>query len=104
MFKELLNQISWEAVLRDCIGKQEEDLTEGRDAIQKDMEILYSEGGEALEQLPREAVGAPSLEVQGQVGWGPGQSELVGGSPAYGTGWDWVGFVVCSNPSQSMNL
>jgi len=30
-----------------------------------------------LEQLPREAVGAPSLEVfggvQGQVGWDPGQ-------------------------------
>ena len=26
-------------------------------------EIIYSEGGEAVAQLPREAVGAPSLEV-----------------------------------------
>jgi len=24
--------------------------------------------------------------VQGQVGWGPGQAELVGGSPAHGRG------------------
>ena len=50
------------------------------------MEILYSEGSEVLAQLPREAVGAPSLEVRGQVGWGPGQPELVGGSPAHRTG------------------
>ena len=27
------------------------------------MEILHSEGDEALAQLPREAVGAPSLEA-----------------------------------------
>jgi len=27
------------------------------------MEILHSESGEALAQLPREAVGAPSLEA-----------------------------------------
>ena len=25
--------------------------------------------------------------AQGQVGWGPGQPELVGGSPVHGTGW-----------------
>ena len=32
-----------------------------------------------LEQLPREAVDAPSIPggVQGQVGWGPGQPGLV---------------------------
>jgi len=35
--------------------------------------MFHSERSEALAQLPREAVGAPSLEVQGQVGWGPGQ-------------------------------
>jgi len=27
------------------------------------LEMLYSEGGETVAQLPREAVGAPSLEV-----------------------------------------
>ena len=37
-------------------------------------EFLYRESGEVLEQLPREAVDAPSIPggVQGQVGWGPG--------------------------------
>ena len=42
-------------------------------------EVLYSESGEVLEQLPREAVDAPSIPggVQGQVGWGPGQPGLV---------------------------
>jgi len=42
-------------------------------------EGLYYESGEMLEQLPREAVDAPSMPrgVQGQVGWGPGQPGLV---------------------------
>jgi len=48
---------------------------------------------------PQEAVDAPSLEVQGQVGWGPGQPELLGGSPAHGTGGDRMGFEVPSNPT-----
>jgi len=46
------------------------------------------------EQLPREAVDAPSIPggVQGQVGWGPGQHGLalnveVGG-PACGRGFE----------------
>jgi len=47
---------------------------------------LSSECGEALAQLPREAAGAPSLDAQGQGGWGPGYPELVGGSPAHGRG------------------
>ena len=34
-------------------------------------------------RLPGEAVGAPSLEVQGQVGWGSIQPDLEGGSPAH---------------------
>ena len=46
--------------------------------------------------------GAPSLEVQGQVGWGPEQPELLGGSPAHGTGWDWVGFEVLSDLKYSV--
>jgi len=42
-------------------------------------EALYYESGELQEQLPREAVDAPSIRggVQGQVGWGPGQHGLV---------------------------
>jgi len=42
-------------------------------------EILYREIDAVLEQLPREAVDAPSIPggVQGQVGWGPGQPGLV---------------------------
>ena len=38
-------------------------------------EVLHRESGEVLEQLPREAVDAPSIPegVQDQVGWGPGQ-------------------------------
>ena len=44
-----------------------------------DVRVLPYESGEVLEQLPREAVGAPSIPggVQGQVGWGPGQPGLV---------------------------
>ena len=42
--------------------------------------------------------------AQGQVGWGPGQSDLVGGSPAMARGWGWVGFEVSSNPNHFMIL
>ena len=42
-------------------------------------EVVDRESGEVLEQLPREAVDAPSIRggVEGQVGWGPGQPGLV---------------------------
>ena len=40
--------------------------------------------------------------AQGQVGWGPGQPELVGGSPAHGTGWGGVGCELPSNPNHSV--
>ena len=42
-------------------------------------EVVDRESGEVLEQLPREAVDAPSIPggVEGQVGWGPGQPGLV---------------------------
>ena len=55
-------------------------------------EVPCYESGEVLEQLPREAVDAPSIPggVQGQVGWGPGQPGLVFhvevGGPACGGG------------------
>ena len=42
-------------------------------------EILYRGSDAVLEQLPREAVDAPSIPggVQGQAGWGPGQPGLI---------------------------
>ena len=54
--------------------------------------------------LPREAVDAPSLEVLKARLDGPWAAELLGGSPAHGTGWGWVGFEVLSNPIHSMVL
>ena len=36
--------------------------------------------------------------------WGPGQPELVGGSPAHGRGWHWVGFELPSNLNRSVIL
>ena len=47
------------------------------------MEIFVL-GIEALEQVALRNCGCPiSGSVQGQVGWGPGQSDLVGGSSDY---------------------
>jgi len=42
--------------------------------------------------------------AQGQAGWGPGQPELVGGSPAHGTGWGGVGFGLPFNLSPITTL
>jgi len=58
---------------------------------------LHNEGGEALEQLPRELWCPISGGAQGQVGWGPGQPQLAGGSPAHGMGWDSMIFKIPSN-------
>ena len=52
-------------------------------------EVVDRESGEVLEQLPREAVDAPSIPggVQGQAGWGPGQVlNMEVGGPACGGG------------------
>ena len=59
---------------------------------------------ESLVQLPREAVVPHPGDAQGQAGWSSGQPELVGGSPAHGRGWDWVGFELPSNPRHSVIL
>jgi len=50
-------------------------------------EILYSEGGEALEQVAQRSCGC-SLpgSVQGQAGWGFEKPGLVEGVPAHGKG------------------
>ena len=73
--------------------------------------VLSYESGEVLEQLPREAVNAPSIPggIQGQVGWGPGQPGLLlnveVGDPAYSAGgWRFMIFKVPSNPSHSVIL
>ena len=36
-------------------------------------------------RLSRVAVTAPSHQIQGWIGWGPGQPGLVGGNPAHST-------------------
>jgi len=51
------------------------------------LEILYSDGGEALTQVAQGICGCPVPGgTQGQVAWGSGHPELVGGSPANGMG------------------
>ena len=45
------------------------------------------EGGKCLEQATQRRCGCPiSGDIQDQVGWGPGQPELAGGSPAHSRG------------------
>jgi len=55
--------------------------------------------------LPREAVGAPSLEAFKVVGWGPWQPALVEGIPSNGTGIRTKrSLKILSNPNQFMIL
>lgn len=64
--------------------------------------------GKVLEQVP----GSPKklwcpvpVGTQGQLGWGPVQAELLGGSPACSReGWNWMIFQVPSNPNHSLIL
>ena len=71
---------------------------------------FFTMSGEVLEQLPREAVDAPSIPggVQGQAGWGPGQPGLLwnveAGGPACSSGLEFLTLEVPSNPSHSMIL
>jgi len=54
----------------------------GRNKIIKDN---FTESGEVLEQAAQRGCGCPIPgDVQGQVGWGPGQPGLVVGDPAQG--------------------
>ena len=47
--------------------------------------MLSCEGSEALEQVAQQGCCCSiSRGIHGQVGWGPGQSDLVVGSPAHG--------------------
>ena len=71
-------------------------------------EVLYYESGEALEQAAQRGCGCcNSGGVQGQVGWGPGQSALVlnveVGGPACSRGsWRFMILEVPSNPGHSV--
>jgi len=61
-------------------------LKEGTFTLDKE-EILYNEGGEALEQVAQRSCGCPLPgSVQGQVGWGFEQPGLVAGVPAHSRG------------------
>lgn len=40
--------------------------------------------------------------VQGQVGRGPEEFDLVGGIPTHSRGWNWMGFKVPSTPNHSV--
>ena len=67
--------------------------------------FIYSEGGEALAQAAQWSCGCPIPGcIPGQVGWGPQQPDLVGGSPAHGRGVETRCFVVPSNLNHSMIL
>ncbi len=57
---------------------------------------------QTLAQLPRKAVGAPSLEaLKARLDGAPGSLSWWGALPM-AQGWDWVGFKVPSNPNHSM--
>ena len=46
---------------------------------------VYSDGDETLAQAAQRSCGCPIPGgIQGQARWGPGQPELLSGSPAFG--------------------
>lgn len=67
-------------------------------------EFFYSEG-DALERVALGDCGCPISEgIQGQVGWDPGQPDLVAGNPACGRGWNEVIIKAPSNLRRFMIL
>lgn len=67
--------------------------------------MIYSEDGEAVAQTAQRSCTCPIPEsVQGQVGQGPAQPELGGGSQLMAGAWDWMCFKVSSSPDHSMIL
>ena len=66
-------------------------------------EILYSESGEALNGLPREAVDTPSLEVyEARLDGALGNLVWWEVSLAMAGGWNQMDFKVPSNPNHSV--
>ena len=69
------------------------------------MEISYSDGGEALEQVVQRSCGCPIPGgIQGQAVWGPGQPDLVRGNPDHSRGLELNGVKVPSKLSHSIIL
>ena len=57
---------------------------DGRFKLDTKKKFFYDEGGEALEQVAQSSCGCPITEsVQGQVGWGFEQPDLVKDVPVY---------------------
>jgi len=62
-------------------------LKEGKFRLDIMRKILYSESGEALAQAAQRRCGCSILGgIQGQVGWGPRQPNLVDGNPTHYSG------------------
>ena len=60
-------------------------LKEGDIQVRCEEEILYSQDGEALAHAAQSNCGCSIPGgVQGHIGWGPGQPELVGGGSSNG--------------------
>ena len=62
-------------------------LKEGRFRLDVRRKYLTQRGVRCWHGCPEKLCCPIPAGTQGQVGWGPGQSELVGGSPAQGRGW-----------------
>ena len=72
---------------RDRVRGNSFKLKEGRFRSRCKEEILYCEGGETLEQVAQISCGCPLPgSVQGQVGRGIDQPDVVEGVPAHGRG------------------
>ena len=77
----------------------------GEIQIRDQEEILYSEGGETLEQVAQRGCGCPiSGGVLGQVGWNFEQPGLERGAPAYSRGLELHDLKGFFNPNHSMIL
>lgn len=78
----------------------------GQVQIRYQEEITYLEGGEALEQFSQRGCEYPIPgNVQGQVGWGFEQLDLVRGICVHSKeSWKQIIFKVTSNPNYSMIL
>ena len=77
----------------------------GKIKIRCQEKFLYREGGEALAQLPREAVDVPSLKVlKARLDTAPGRLSWWEAALPMAWGLNWVGFKVPSNPNHSVIL
>ena len=58
--------------------------------VRRQEKMFYLKGSEALGQAAQRSFGCPIPGgIEGQVGWGPGQTDLVSGNPAHGRGY-WI--------------